>query len=110
MAEPKPLFDDANIRPYAASALNMQKAATQKPEEMAIAMEIMMVETRPMGAARGALRGAICMVRGESTPTTLLDAVRSVQGIKGVMAKKNLHHRVIICDRTIQLLERNANA
>lgn len=74
-------------------------------DDLAVSLEIMMVETRMAGDGRSHLRGACCILREEETEIKKSDAVKIVMGFKGMWTVQNMPARVLICQRAIEFLE-----
>jgi len=104
------MFSGQQTPQYEYGIAEMKAVAAKSNDDLAESLEIMMVETRPIGDHRVNLRGAICILRDEPTNVTLENAVQIVQFLKGLWVKGNLPARVLICTRAIEVMEGKANA
>lgn len=92
---------------YVTTHKDIEKVLAKSADDLAESIEIMVAEIRPPKDKRATLRGAICRLRGEETKVTHKDAVLVFMDLKGVWAEKRMEHRVLICQRAIEILESN---
>lgn len=73
-------------------------------EDLAESLEIMMVETRPVGEARKALRGACCLLRKETTTTTVGEATHILNALIDRWATQQRQARAFLCQRAKEMI------
>jgi len=92
---------------YVTTHKDIEKVLAKSADDLAESIEIMTFEIKPRKEHRAILRGAACLLRGEETKILMPDAVHSLMDMKGIWAEKRLEHRVLICQRAIEILESN---
>lgn len=84
---------------------DIEKVLAKSADDLAESLEIMMIETRPIGDHRTALRGAICMLRGESTAVAKDAALKIIKDLTMLWHERHMEARVLICKRAAEIIE-----
>lgn len=95
---------------YTSTERDMKIVLDKSAEDLAESLEVMMIETRPEGPARGWLRGACCYLRDEQTSVSMEDAVKIVKALQAKWENHAIQARVLICQRVLNLLGGKVNA
>lgn len=95
---------------YVSTDHDMRLVLDKSAEDLSESLEVMMIETRPEGPARGWLRGACCYLRGEETKVSLEDAIKIVKALLAKWENHAIRARVLICQRVLNLLGEKLNA
>jgi hypothetical protein len=74
-------------------------------EDLCESIEIMMVETRMLGAGRACLRGALCMLRGEPTNVPPLMALHVLGVLEQRWKAQEWEQRALIVQRAYEIVK-----